>query len=781
MALQDERPPAAPGLTHPLINGKLLVPPVRPGTVGRGRLTTVLDDHSQRLAVVVAPAGWGKTTLLADWARRIAPAGGTTVAWLTLDDSDDEPHRFWTYLISALRTVSPALRGTGLDGAGLGGAGLGGAALKALRVTEVDPLEVAVPTLLNDLEAMTGRHALVLDDYHVLRDRRIHEAVEFFLSYLPPSLRLIVASRLDPALPLARLRAGGELAEIRAAGLRFTGDEATGLVSGVAGDALGTDGVAALVHRTEGWAAGIKLMALAIRAAPSPPAGVDTLGGDERHVIDYLTSEVLDGLRAGQRDFLLRTSVLDQLCGPLCDTVLERADSQLALAELERADLFLVALDSQRFWYRYHRLFREALRRELATVAPEAGPQLLSRAAGWHADAGDQEEAIRYLIAAGDQHGAAELLAAADDDFLARGAIGAYLRLGDSLDAEAVRANPRLGISLASAAGLTGRLHRVAPLLDTAEAAMTAGTAPPAGWRSGHAAAMTLRAVYAQDGWTPEELLAMARRSVDLEVDPGIPGWVISRIALGSVMSGTGHHDDAARVLAQAVERAAVAGLPAFIRLQATGLLAIALSNGGDTEHVRVLLRGVLPEVAAIEAELGEAAAPAVVFLRLAEGVVAHRDGQLIRARELLRHAVDLAQITGHPTQVVRALVTLAELELACGDRRAASAALSEADEVARSGPVFPAVAAALTGTRLRVGRNTTAMTSRAGRLAEPLTDREHSILRALCGPLSQREIGAELYLSMNTVKGYSKSLYRKLDVTSRAEAVQRGRDLGLI
>ncbi|MFI7708960.1 LuxR C-terminal-related transcriptional regulator [Nonomuraea sp. NPDC049480] len=766
MALQDERPPAAPGLASPLINGKLLIPPVRPGTVGRSRLTALLGDHSQRLAVVVAPAGWGKTTLLADWARRIAPAGGTAVAWLTLDDSDDEPHRFWTYLVSALRTASPAL---------------GGAALKALRVTEVDPLEVAVPTLLNDLEATTERHALVLDDYHVLRDRRIHEAVEFFLSYLPPSLRLVVASRLDPALPLARLRVGGELAEIRAAGLRFTGDEATGLVGGVAGDAFDTDGIAALVDRTEGWAAGIKLMALAIRAAPSPPASVDTLGGDERHVVDYLTSEVLDGLSAGHRDFLLRTSLLEQLCGPLCDAVLERADSQLALAELERADLFLVALDSQRFWYRYHRLFREALRRELLTVAPEAGPRLLGRAAGWHANAGDQEQAIRYLIAAGDQDGAAELLAAADDDFLARGAIGAYLRLGDSLDAETVRANPRLGISLASAAGLTGRLHRVAPLLDTAEAAITADTAPPAGWRSGHAAAMTLRAVYAQDGWTPEELLAMARRSVELEADPGTPGWVISRIALGSVLSGTGHHDDAARVLAQAVERAAVAGLPAFTRLQATGLLAIALSNRGDTERVRVLLRGVLPEVVAIEAELGDAAAPAVVFLRLAEGVVAHRDGHLIRARDLLLHAVDLAQITGHPTQVVRALVTLAELDLACGDRRAVSAALSEADEVARNGPVFPAVAAALAETRLRAGRSTTAVTRRAGGPAEPLTDREHSILRALRGPLSQREIGAELYLSMNTVKGYSKSLYRKLGVTSRAEAVQRGRDLGLI
>ncbi|MEQ4726205.1 LuxR C-terminal-related transcriptional regulator [Nonomuraea sp. B19D2] len=778
MALQDGRPPAAPVPAAPLVGGKLLVPPVRPGTVGRSRLTTRLDDRSQRLAVVVAPAGWGKTTLLADWARRSVLARDTAVSWLTLDDSDDEPHRFWTYLLSALRTANPAL---------------GDAALKALCVTEVDPLEVAVPTLLNDLAAAPGRHSLVLDDYHVIQDRRIHEAVEFFLGYLPPSFRLVVASRLDPALPLARLRARGELTEIRAAGLRFTDDEATGLVAGVAGDTLDTDGVADLVHRTEGWAAGIKLMALAVRAAPGPPAGVDTVRGDDRHVVDYLTSEVLDGLRAGQRDFLLRTSVLEQLCGPLCDAVLEQSGSHVALADLERADLFLVALDSQRFWYRYHRLFREALRRELAAVAPEAGPRLLGRAAEWYANAGEREQAVRCLIAAGDQRGAAEMLASADDDFLARGAIGAYLRLGDSLGTEAVRANPRLGISLASAAGLTGDLHRVAPLLDAAEAAITSGTEPPAGWRSGHAAAMTLRAVYVQDGRAPEELLDMVRRAVELEVDPAVHGWVISRIAMGSVLSGLSHHDEAARVLSRAVEQAPVVGLPAFTRLQATGLLAMALLHREDPEParlghhrdgpepVRALLRGVLPEVAAIESELGDAAAPAVVFLRLAEGVVALRDGHLLHARDLLLHTVGLAQTTGHPTQVVRALVALAEVELACGDRRAASAALSEADEVARAWPVFPSAGAALAEARRRVGWSPTALIRRAAGPVEPLTDREHSILLALRGPLSRREIGAELYLSINTVKGYTKSLYRKLDVTSRAEAVQRGRDLGLI
>jgi LuxR family maltose regulon positive regulatory protein len=750
---------------RPLIAGKLSVPPLRAGVVPRQRLTEPLDE-AERLAVVVAPAGWGKTTLVADWARGVAAAGRTAIGWLTLDEADDEPYRFWTYLISAMHVADPALSGD---------------ALTALRVTEVNPIDVAVPTLLNDLAGRTGRLTVILDDYHVLTDRRIHEGVEFLLAYLPPHVRLILAGRFDPPLPLAKLRARGELTEIRADGLRFTVDEAGPLVAGVTLMEFEPSQVDELVARTEGWAVGLKLVALALRGSPDPRTGPRGLLGDDRHVMDYLTSEVLDGLQTDQREFLLRTSVLEQLTAALCDAVLGRDDSARIIAELERADLFLVALDPQRSWYRYHRLFRAALRRELQSSEPATVPALLQRAAQWYRSTGDAELAVRCLIAAADFVAAAELLATSDDDFMNQGALGTYLRLAEALPAEVIRAMPRLGISLAAAAGFTGQLERVGPLLDAVEAALTDDTAPPEGWRSARAATATLRTVYVHAGPSIADNLDIARHAVALESDPDRQGWVISRIALGGALSGLDRNDEAAQVLAEAVERATVVGLPAFIQLQATGLLAVTMLKDGQVDGARRLLRTSLPGATAIEGALGDAAAPAVAYLRLAEGLLAHRDGDIDRARTVLAHAASLALATGHPSQIVRTLTARAGAELAGGDRRAASAALSEADEVARSEPVLPAVTRGLDEARERIGRGVVAMARRDGALVEPLTDRELAVLRALQGPLSQREIGVELYLSINTVKGYTKSLYRKLDVASRPEAVRRGRELGII
>ena len=315
------------------------------------------------MCLVVAPAGWGKTTLLTEWARRAGDRH--SVAWVTLDETDDEPHRFWTYVVTALQEAAPELAG---------------GALAALRVPSIDPLDVALPALLNDLSASNARHTLILDDYHLLTDVRIHEAVEYLLSYLPPSLRLVIAARFDPPLPLARMRARSELTEIRAADLRFSATEAAGLVSAVSQVEVGSDAVDALVDRTEGWAVGLKLAALTIRGS-SDPAARAAAARDDRHIIDFLSSEVLDRLPADRRAFLVRTAVLDRLCGSLCDAVLGRTGSAAVLEALERADLFVVPLDAHREWYRYHRLFRDVLTRELEQPHPRpslscfAGPR----------------------------------------------------------------------------------------------------------------------------------------------------------------------------------------------------------------------------------------------------------------------------------------------------------------------------------------------------------------------------------------------------------------------
>jgi len=765
---QSPRPPLDGGgrQPRPLLASKVATPPLQPGTVTRARLLDRLDENrARRLSVVVAPAGWGKTTLLAEWARRARDHD--PVAWLTLDETDDEPNRFWTYVVTALRVAAPDL---------------GGGALAALRVPGVDPLDAALPTLLNDLAGSIARHVLILDDYHMLTDVRIHEAVEFLLTYLPPSLHVVIAARFDPPLPLARMRARGELTEIRAADLGFTAAEAAGLVSAVGRAEVGAEALDALVDRTEGWAVGLKLAALSIRGTPDPAARAAEVRGDDRHVIDFLTAEVLDRMPADRREFLVRTSVLDRLCGSLCDAVLDRDGSAAVLEALERADLFVVPLDFHRDWYRYHRLFRDVLRRELDATAPEVVPDLLRRAADWHLSAGQVEEAVRHLTAAGDVRPAGRLLLSAEDTFLERGEVATYLRLGDGLGEATIREDPRLAVALAGAAAHCGRLDRVAALLDAAEAHLGGDIPPYRGWRSLAAAVAVLRAAY--DHAAPIDaaaVLAHAQRAAALETDPTLPGYAIARITLGGVLSGLDRHEQAVAVLTQAWERSVAVGLPMFIRLQAAGLLAMCLVETGQDEAARRLVGQVAPVVQATVDALGDASAPAVTFLLMVEGRLAHRDGPPAVARRLLARAAELARVAGHPSQIVHVLTALADAELAAGDRRAARATLDEARETVDAGVVFPGTVRRLAAAEARIGRGAARTARREGQLVEELTDRELFLLRALQGPLTQREIGTELFLSLNTIKGYTKSLYRKLGVASRAEAVERGRQLGLI
>ncbi len=759
------RPPAE----HPpqtLLAGKLSAPLLQPGIVTRDRLLEMLDENmTRRLCLVVAPAGWGKTTLLTVWARRAGDRH--SVAWITLDETDDEPHRFWTYVVTALRTAAPDV---------------GGGALAALRVPGVDPLEVALPALLNDLSASDARLTLILDDYHLLTDVRIHEALEYLLSYLPPSLRLVIAARFDPPLPLARMRARGEMTEIRAADLRFSATEAADLVSAVGQVEIGSDAVDALVDRTEGWAVGLKLAALTIRGSPDPAARATAVRGDDRHIIDFLSSEVLDRLPADRREFLVRTAVLDRLCGSLCDAVLGRTGSAAILEALERADLFVVPLDAHREWYRYHRLFRDVLSRELQATSPEALPELLRRAADWYLAAGQVGEAVRLLTAAGERREAGRLLLSAEDAFLEGGAAATYLRLGEQLGKATVHDDPRLAVSMAGAAAQSGQGDRVPALLDVAEAGLGDAVPPYQGWRSLEAAAAMLRATYDPAVRAdPPLMLAYAERAAGLETDPTLEGYVITRMTLGAVLSGLDRREEAIPLLTDAWERSAQVDVPVFIRLQIAGLLAMCLFETGREEAARLLVHQVGPAVEGIVRALGDAAAPAVTFLTAVEGRLAYRDGDPETARRLLTKAAELARIAGHPSQTVYVLTALADAALAAGDRAAARAAIDEARETADTGVAFPATAQRLAEAERRIGRRAARAARRKGQLVEELTDRELSLLRALQGPLSQREIGAELYLSVNTIKGYTKSLYRKLGAASRAEAVERGRELGLI
>ena len=345
----SERPVA------PLVAAKMSIPPPRDGAVERLRLQTPMLDHSgARLTVVVAPAGWGKTTLLSQWAHDLQQ--GCAVVWVSLDETDDDPVRFWSYVLTALQGIGRVTT----------------APLSALSTPGVSAVDLALPMLVNELSGVHGAYVLVLDDYHLVQHREIHEGMEFLLSYLPPSLRVVIASRMDPPLPIARMRARGELNELRAADLGFTVEEAAAMVRAVGDVSLDDVAAGLLWERTEGWAVGLQLAALSIRGAARPAAAAMAIHGDDRHILDYLSTEVLQRLRPQQRDLLVRTSVLERLSGRLCDDVLERQGSGAILDQLDRADLFVVPLDARHEWYRCHHLFREALRKELTDESESA-------------------------------------------------------------------------------------------------------------------------------------------------------------------------------------------------------------------------------------------------------------------------------------------------------------------------------------------------------------------------------------------------------------------------
>jgi ATP/maltotriose-dependent transcriptional regulator MalT len=371
----DRRPPNMIGSPDPeLVWTSLLPPTPRAGLIPREGLQSLLQAGlGGKLCLLDAPAGYGKTTLLAQWS---ATAGAGRVAWVSLDKGHNDPTRFWISVAEAVRTVEPHV---------------GAAALQALQRPSADLDRVVLPSLLNDLSECDSPLVLVLDDYYLVTAATCHQTLSVFLDYLPVGVHVMLATRVDPPLPLARMRARGELTELRVADLRFTDEEAFALLNAAMGLRLAADEVERLVERTEGWAAGLYLAGMSLRGRQDPAGFIAAFHGDNRHVADYLAADVLARQPEEITRFLLRTSVLRRLSGPLCDAVLEAEGSTGILGELERSNLFLVPLDDHREWYRYHQLFGELLRLELGNREAAVIPGLHRRATAWHRSAGDVE------------------------------------------------------------------------------------------------------------------------------------------------------------------------------------------------------------------------------------------------------------------------------------------------------------------------------------------------------------------------------------------------------
>jgi LuxR family maltose regulon positive regulatory protein len=531
----------------PLLATKLFVPRPRLDLVPRPRLLARLDvgPGMGRCTLLSAPAGAGKTSLLAAWLAQLdRPA-----AWLTLDERDQDTGQVLRYLVAALQTIAPAC---------------GRGAMAWLDAPQPPPPEVVVTGLVNDLAALPAPGLLVLDDYHLIRAPEVHAAVAFLLDHLPPTLHLVIASREDPPLPLPRLRARHQLTELRAADLGFSVAEAAAFLGGGMGLRLAEAQVAALVERTEGWAAGLQLAGLALRDRPDPAAFVTAFAGGHRLVADYLTAEVLDRQPAPTRRFLLATCVLDRLCAPLCDALLAPAagDSQAVLEELERANLFLVPLDDERVWYRYHHLFADVLRARLAReTSPEAVAALHRRASGWFGREGLLPEAIDHALAGGAAEDAATWIEALLPSMFAtmsiHRALAAWLA---ALPEPVVRTRPLLCLAQAWLLIHRVELEPAAAWIDAAAGALPAADGEA---RSARGAVAATRAYMAtvQPDVAPEHAGAWADRALaDLAPDDAAFRGVAG-LSLGQAALSLGQLDRAEQAFADAAAAARAAGL----------------------------------------------------------------------------------------------------------------------------------------------------------------------------------------------------------------------------
>jgi LuxR family transcriptional regulator, maltose regulon positive regulatory protein len=728
---------------------KLQVPPPRAG-VPRARLVdSLVTAGESKVILVCAPAGSGKTTLLADW--HASEGERRPFAWLSLDPSDNDTVRFLEGVIAALRTTAP---------------GVGEEALGAMT-GPASLTDVVLPSLINDLTPLHDPVVLVLDDYHLIANDRIHELVGQLVEQLPERLQLVVATRAEPPLAIGRLRARRELLEVGTDELRFTQAEAARLLNDVQRLDLAEDDIAQLQTRTEGWAAGLQLAALSLSRHDDAAGFIASFAGDDRPIVDYLGFEVLDGQAAEVRAFLLRTSVLDRLTGPLCDALLGTTGSDARLAELERAGLFLVPLDTKREWYRYHHLFAGLLRHELARTEPAEVAELHRRASAWFHDRGWMAEAIEHSIAADDIPRASELIAAHWYSFLQRGRIETVAGWLDSLGDDSVAGDAGLCLTKAWIAVNTGHLEEVARWIDAAEGARRAGGDGSNEVESGVAA---LQEIYRYMDGDVEAAVEAGRRSVERGQTPWRP---MGCPVLGIALFWTGQPGEATLELERSVDTAESAGNHLSVIHATSALAAIRL------EHADVESAGDLAERALDRAEAANLDEHwATAMSRVVRGRVLERQGRLQEARDSIDRSVELSTRGVASVEAGYSLLSQAELLRFHGDSEAAGRVLREARAVIEGCPRPGILEQMLGRTERRLRRRRQGTTNGH---ADELTDRELSVLRLLPGQLSQREIAGTLYVSLNTVKSHVKSIYRKLRVETRDEAVSRARELGVL
>jgi LuxR family maltose regulon positive regulatory protein len=670
--------------TSPLLQTKLYVPRSGPGLVPRPRLIQRLSQGTLgKLTVISAPAGFGKTTLLAEWLAT-SEAGQGRAAWVALDQSDNEPALFWAYFVAALQTVH---------------AQIGTNTFVLLHSPQPVPVEILLRTLLNDVGALAERVVLVLDDYHLIGAQAIHQGIGFLLDHLPSQLRLVIAGRADPPLPLSRMRARGELAEVRAADLRFTGDEPAAFLNEVMGLHLPPEDIATLETRTEGWIAGLQLAALSMQGRDDVADFIRAFAGDDRYIVDYLAEEVLQRQSAQVRSFLLQTSILHRLTGPLCDVVTDQDGGKAMLEALERGNLFVVPLDDKRRWYRYHQLFADDLQARLLEEHPDQVPVLHGRASAWYERNGQPADAIHHALVATDFERVAGLV-----ERVARATIKRSNQSGRLLEwlkvvpDDLVRARPVLSTYYAFALLGMGEMDAAAARLSDAERWLDAPLGEPASGASDRArGAAPVRMVVAD----PEELrslpgtIALAR-SFRAQALGDVAGTVEQARRALNLLPADDHvwRGGAALLLAlahwvngelQAAERTHAEGIAS---LEKAGAIALAISAAYDGANL-AKARGRLSEARRIyERSLqlalahGDPGLPGVADLHLGLSELHCERDDLEAAKRHLHQSAEQGKAFDSRETPYRRCITEARLRQVQGDLEGALSLLDEAERL---------------------------------------------------------------------------------------------------